>query len=41
MTVESTDLARDQLIEHILELEPEMFRAMGPFETLTHGLTSM
>ena len=32
MKIESTTEARERLIEHILELEPEMFRAMGPVE---------
>jgi DNA-binding MarR family transcriptional regulator len=32
MTMQSPEAAREQLIEHILELEPEMFRAMGPVE---------
>jgi DNA-binding MarR family transcriptional regulator len=32
MTVQSSAAAREHLIEHILELEPEMFRAMGPVE---------
>jgi DNA-binding MarR family transcriptional regulator len=32
MAIEQTTDAREQLIDHILELEPEMFRAMGPVE---------
>jgi DNA-binding MarR family transcriptional regulator len=32
MAIEPTTDAREQLIDHILELEPEMFRAMGPVE---------
>ena len=32
MAIEPTTDARERLIDHILELEPEMFRAMGPVE---------
>jgi DNA-binding MarR family transcriptional regulator len=32
MTVPASEAAREGLIEHILELEPEMLKAMGPVE---------
>ncbi|MFN0074519.1 MAG: MarR family transcriptional regulator [Chloroflexota bacterium] len=32
MTIDATSDPRERLVEHILELEPVMFRAMGPVE---------
>jgi DNA-binding MarR family transcriptional regulator len=32
MTLQSAEAERERLIEHILQLEPEMFRAMGPVQ---------